>query len=223
LITTNLGDPIDGTAVYRQIDKNRQARQFMVQSRDFELRSFYREATKVRRALNVDVQENYRRAVNRFAARYRLDNRFSFAFARQFNRQTLEVARQVPENAEGYIDTAGNLALQGSSEMMATFFDAVDSYLDGAEEKTLASVSGLLEEAALALGFSEETMAVARDQLTGVVESFFDRVDDAVGMVADLVDSGTAVQSVPESEAPVPADLEIEPARVVTTGQLATV
>ncbi|MBN1212414.1 MAG: hypothetical protein JXA92_07535 [candidate division Zixibacteria bacterium] len=182
-VETNLTDETDPEkAVLKNLTRarSRQVGLFKVQSEDFALQSFYREATDIRRSLNVKVQDNHRRTVNKIAIRYRLDNRFSFALAERFNVQTRQMTGETPESLNGYFDAAGSLAEKGTPEMMATFFDAVEDYLTRTEDKLTAEVESFFQSAAAELGFTGELVETAASQLTGAIESFFNRVTGAV-------------------------------------------
>lgn len=161
--------------------KARQASEFSAASRDFAVQSFQKESSRLMRTYDVLAKDNYRRAVNQFAFRYRSDSSFSFAFLERFTVQSGRMAEQMPESAEQYVGSAGNVAEMGSSQMMATFLDAVDAYLDDAEQGLLDKALGSFDQAAKELGFAGDTVDIARDHLTGSIESFFDRVDNALG------------------------------------------
>lgn len=175
----------------------RQASKFAYQDRDFQMESFYKESTDVSRSLKVDSRENYRRAVNKFAMRFRLDSGFSMAFAQRFNVQTKQVAESTPESLNNYLDTSGNLAEKGTTEMMATFFNTVDQYLNEAHDQLISVATESFDTAAAELGFSGEMVDAARDTFVGTIDSFFQRVDNAIAglearfLPTDVPDSGT--------------------------------
>jgi len=158
----------------------RQASKFLFQSRDFALESFYSEASRIRRSLQESVRGTHRRAVNKFAARFRLDNRFSFAHLERFNVQTERITNDMPDEVANYVGSAGEIASKGSAEIMATFFDAVDSYLEDTEEAVLEKVTAFFDHAAEELGFSGAMVEQARAHLAGTIESFFGRADSAM-------------------------------------------
>ena len=186
IIETNMADKLDynGSVKYRSKDKSMFAQKFGAQSKNFNLQSFYRESSDVSRSMKVDVFDNYRRSVNKFALRYRLDSNFSFGFMNKFNVQTKQIAETDPANLNSYVTSAGNVAETSTPEMMATFFDTVDSYLNAAESDLRAKAEEFFTMATEQLGFAEETVSQVRDQLLGSIDSFFGRVDEAVGMLA---------------------------------------
>ncbi len=152
-------------------------------STDFAMDSFYKEALKVRRSLDESVQDSHRRTTNRIALRYQVDNKFSMGFAERFNIQTKQVAEQAPDATQAYVDSTGELAAKGSSDLMGTFFNAVDSYLTGAEDKLTDNVTAFFNQAAAELGFSGGLVDAAREHLTGTIGQFFDRVQTALASV----------------------------------------
>ena len=179
------GDADSGRQVSRTRSRARgvQSNFYKAVGDNFAVESFTREAHRIRRSsLNIN-QGGHQLAINRFSMRYSLDSKFSVANLNRFNVQTQQVADQMPESANQYIDSAGQVAEKGSVEMMATFFDTVDSYLGQAEERLIENAQAFLDAAAKELGFSEETMAMAKDHLVGSIENFFDRVDTAVSQL----------------------------------------
>lgn len=176
----------------------RRAGAFAVQSRDFNMQSFYREALKVRSGLTEAVHGNHRAAVNRFALRYRFDSNFSFSFAQRFNVQTQRVADEQSDALAGYLDNAGAVAEKGTSQMMASFFDAVESYLNQAETKMSASTSEFLAAAGAELGFDGAMLEAAKDHLADSIEGFFGRVQSALDGLQEFY-GVTPAETVPEA------------------------
>ncbi len=160
--------------------RSRQLRLFEAHDREFAVRSFLREAVQIRQSNKFTTTGGHARAVNRFALRFRMDSSFSFAHLNRFNVQTNRMADELPDSLESYLNSAGNLAQAGTNEIMATFFDAVDAYLNQAEGQLLEKVGAFLEQAAQELGFSGSLVDVAKNHLTNSIESFFNRVDTAV-------------------------------------------
>lgn len=205
-VETNMTDE---TGDYRNrsysASKSRSSGALAAQTKNFALQSFYNEASKVRRSLTESVRGDHRRSVNKFAVRYRLDNQFSMAFANRFNVQTQQVAEQAPDAVGSYVNSAGNIAAGGSTELMSTFFDAVDGYLSETEQGLLDKVTAFFDQAAAELGFSGDVVDMARDQLTGTITSFFDRVETALdGIEANFVSQPQIPETpeVPVVEAP---------------------
>jgi len=170
----------------------RQASAFAANSRDFAMQGFQRESTQLMRSYDQIDRAGYRRAVNRFAVRYRMDSQFSFGFLQRFTAQTGQVAEQMPDAVNRYVDTAGKVAEMGSSDMMAAFFDGVDGYLNNAEQALLDKAISSFEAAAKELGFSGAMVDTVKARLTDSIEGFFDRVDSAM---ADM-----RTQFAPESQ-----------------------
>ncbi len=167
----------------RSLTKAHQVQRIAAQSRNFAVRAFHHEAAHVMKSLKVSEQDGYRRTVSKFAYRFMMDSRLSFAFLERFNVQTQDVAEQMPDSLGDYVASAGNAAEKATPEIIGAFFDAVDAYLDGAEEQIIEKVNQFFDMVAEELGLSGELVEAARDHLLETVASFFSRVDSAL---ADL-------------------------------------
>lgn len=194
---TNEADPYKKRSF--SMAKARTTGALAAQTKNFALQSFYSEASKVRRSMKESVHGDHRRAVNKIALRYRLDNQFSMAFADRFNVQTQQVADKAPDSVGDYVNSAGNIAAGGSTDLMSTFFNAVDGYLADSEQGLLDKVTAFFNQAAEELGFSGDMVDMARDQLTGTIQTFFDRVGTAL--------DGIETQFVPQAQVPETPDV----------------
>ncbi len=189
----------------RNMSQMNQANAFMANSRDFKVQSFYKEASNIRNSFDVMNHNGHSRTINKLAMRYNMDSSFSFANLDRFNVQTQQVADQSPEALGAYFNNTGNLAETGSNDLMATFFNAVDGYLDQAEDNLLEKTVAFFEQAAEELGFSEPMIAMAKDHLISTIEGFFDRVDSAINklesrFVPDQIVSEPEVVDIPAEE-----------------------
>ncbi|MDF1545750.1 MAG: hypothetical protein P1R58_11680 [bacterium] len=197
-----------------QFDKFRggakRAGAFSANSRDFALNSFFNEASSISRFSNVINNQGHRLAINKFAMRFSMDSQFQFANLRTFNLQTRQMADQNPDAVNSYINSAGDLAASGSNEMMATFFDAVDQYLNGAEQKLVTNAAEAFDRAAAELGFSGDLVDTARDKFVATIESFFERVDLAISDIRTRFVSEDSRPTLPEVETEIP-DLATDP------------
>ncbi len=196
-VQTNMAET-EGSGRRHQLEaaSARKAGKFLYQSRDFALKSFYREAARIRRSMHESAHGSHRRAVNRFAARFRIDSRFSFSQLERFSAQTEQITNDRPGATAEYVSSAGEVAAKGTTEMMATFFDAVDGYLDQSEQAILDRVAAFFDQAAEELGFSGTLVEQARTHLTGTIESFFDRVDSALAEIE--------TRFIPQAQVPAP-------------------
>ncbi|MCD6249098.1 MAG: hypothetical protein J7J98_02040 [candidate division Zixibacteria bacterium] len=204
-VRTNIAELDDPTRRHQLTEaKSRRAGQFAAQSRDFAVKSFFKEASRVHRSLNENASGKHRQTVSRFAARFRLDNQFSFAHLQRFNIQTERVADESPDNLPSYIGSAGQVAETGSGTMMTAFFDAVDAYLDDSEQAILDKVTAFFDAAAEDLGFSGAMVDQAREHLTGTIAGFFDRIETAM--------AGMESRFAPEISTPIPEVIPEPPA-----------
>ncbi|UCE23825.1 MAG: hypothetical protein JSU74_11080 [Candidatus Zixiibacteriota bacterium] len=194
----------DGHLRETNLLKARSASNFTYHTRDFALESFSRETLRIQRSMDVKTGESYQRAVNKFALRYRMDDSFSFAMLNRFNVQTERMAQTDQANLEPYTESAGDVAECGTTEMMAVFFDAVDAYLDQAEQQLLSRADEFFTLVARELGFSEEALAFSRDQAISTIESFFTRVDEAVSGLESHFIGESSPELLPGSKPAVP-------------------
>jgi hypothetical protein len=156
---------------------------FEMVSRDFRARGFARDSLRVQNMLQENQQDVFRHTVSRFSLRYRMDTSFNFSFLQRLNIQTEQVAQQQPQVVGSYLQSAGNVAEKGTAGMMAGFFDAVDAYLNNAEEQLVDKVNAFFDMAVEEMGFSEQMVNIARGQMLGSIESFFGRVDSAMNLM----------------------------------------
>lgn len=211
VVETNMAEQVDGRSVskMKMKGKSRFAGAFGAQAKNFNLQSFYNESTKMSKSMKTESFDGYRRTVNKFALRYRMDSKFNFSYLNKFNVQTKQIAETDPNNLENYVASAGNVAQSGTTDMMATFFDTVDSYLNAAESDMLAKAEDFFTMAVEELGFSEEVVSLVKDQLVNSIESFFGRVDEAVGMIASkFVPQIPEVEDVPIVQPEIPTNKE---------------
>ncbi|MEW6411196.1 MAG: hypothetical protein AB1483_01845 [Candidatus Zixiibacteriota bacterium] len=185
------------------------AASFAAQSRNFELDTFSDEASKIKHSMNSNSSRNFSNTVKKFSLRYRMDTQFSFAFLNKFNVQTSKMAETDPQNLDPYVTSAGNVAEKGTPEMMATFFDAVDAYLNQAEEQLLAKANEFFDFAVSELELSGELVDLAREHLTGSIASFFSRVDEAVGAIKSKFVPTSAAEPVTKIEVGPAQELEL--------------
>ncbi len=200
----------------------RQAGAFQYTDRHLALRAFYRQSLDIRRSLKTEVRNGYTRAVNKFAVRFHMDSNFSLGFAQRFNAQTQAVAAQKPDATNAYVNNAGNLAESGSSEMMGVFFDAVESYLNNAEQNLLQSAGQAFDMAASELGFSGDLVTQAKSGITDSIESFFGKVETAVAAIRSRFVTAPPVEptSIVSPSVSLPADY-LAPASSQLSNQLA--
>ncbi len=205
-IETNLPAPegalqTKGHIAHRSRMRSRQAMQIGIQGRDFAAQGFHRQSTSMMQSMKETYHNDYRRTVNKFAYRFRMDTSFNFSFLERFNAQTQDVTDQAPESLGNYVTSAGNVAEMGTPGMMAAFFDAVDGYLDRAEEQLVDKVNQFFDMAAEELGMSEAMIDTGREHLLGAIDSFFSQVDEALaGMESQFVTSELVQPTLPVGE-----------------------
>lgn len=223
--TQMTGDDItqgQSRAVSRQRARFNRMGLMQYQDRSFGLQSFFKEAMSVRSKMKTYQVDGFSKTVNKFALRYRLDSSFSMAHLSRFTGQASQMADQKSADLGNYLNAAGAVAETGTNDMMATFFNAVDDYLAGAEQAMLEKAGMFFDQAASELGFEGEMTQFARDQIIGSVQSFFDRVESAVSSLA----ARYTVTAPPDQPAVEPATIEpkmVDPAVADETTELAAV
>lgn len=165
---------------------NAQASKFAANAQDFAVSSFQKEAGMVSKKSMTINNRTHSLAINKFTARFKMDSGFGFANLNRFNVQSNRMAEEAPDSLNNYFETAGNVAESGTTEMMATFFDGVDAYLNSAETTLIAKAEEFFDMAAEQLGFSEGLVDMAKDQMVGTIENFFNNVDDAINSLREL-------------------------------------
>ena len=185
IMETNMADKLDPATIkqYKSRQKEMTMSRFGAQSKNFQLNSFYRESSRISKSMKFEDFGNYRRSVNKFALRYRLDSSFGFANLEKFNVQTQQISEAQPDKLTDYVKSAGAVAETSTPEMMQTFFNTVDEYLSAAETDLRAKAEEFFTMVVEQLGFAEETVYAVKDQLLGSIDSFFGRVNEAVDML----------------------------------------
>jgi hypothetical protein len=165
--------------------------------RALSVRGFYRQASRVRESLHETVHEGHRRATRRLAWRFQADTRFQTSLLERFNVQTKQLADTTPGAVGDYVDSTDRLAAGGSTDLLASFFNAVEAYLAQSEERITGQVTQFFNRAAAELGFDGALVESARTDLLNSIESFFGRVESALNIT-----SGTLIgPEAPEPEA----------------------
>lgn len=179
--------------------KSQQAGSFAANSKNFKLRTFYSESSRIARSLKLEHVSGYQRAVNKFALRYRLDNKFSFEYLNRFNSQTEELNNVDGSSVGSYIDAASANAEYATNDMMATFFGAVDDYLASAESDLLTKAEEYFSMAAEELGFSTDMIDMVKSQITDSIESFFNKVESSVSLLESKYVTQPEIATQPET------------------------
>lgn len=179
----------------------RAAARYGVESKDFELRGFFREALKIRERMSVEQQGTHQRVVRQFALRYRFDAKFSLEHLQRFNSNTEAVNEAAPDETGGFLAASGALAQSGSNDMVSAFFDAVESYLNHAHDQLTESVGYFVDAASSELGgLSEGMVSDLEGLLTGRIDAFFGRVEGSLAQLESRYLPQVTEQPPPESE-----------------------
>jgi hypothetical protein len=176
----------------------------LMRSRGFEAAAFYRESLNTSQKLRQTYSQGFLRVARKLSMRYTQDFQLNLRALNLYNNQAQ--ALDQTGNIGAYL---GNVEIMADSpdtpgDLIGQFFEAVQSYLDGAEDKLIEKIDAFFENLAAEMGVDTSFLDGARESLISSVDSFFDRVDQAVGSI-----EGRYIES-PEEPEPIepPGDME---------------
>jgi hypothetical protein len=178
----------------------------MIKSRGFEAASFYRESMKTSFKINETYRDGFLNVARKLSVRYSQDFHLNLKTVNQFNSQSEALSKTGDlqaylGNTEALVDSA-----QSSGELIGQFFDTVDKYLNGAEDKLIAKVEDFMKNLASEMGIESDFLDSAKDTLVGTIKDFFDKVDTAISSVKANYITQPAQPAVTDIQAPVPEE-----------------
>jgi hypothetical protein len=193
----------------------------LVKSRGYEASSFYRESMKTNFRIQQNVRGDFMQVARKLSMRYTQDFRMDMKTMSQFNGQaeSLDQTGQLQSylgSAEALVDSP-----QASGELIGKFFDTVDTYLNGAEDKLIEKINSFFDNLASEMGIDSKMLSAAKETLVSNISSFFDKVDQAISSVKV---NYVAPQTAPTPTIPTPeptATTSDEPDLVGTSEALA--
>jgi hypothetical protein len=176
----------DGQSVsnsYSQLNVSKsetRALKAMVKSREYEAKLFYRESLKSRYSEKQVVADGFIRTSRKLAMRYTQDFSFNFKSLQMFNSQAAALTQT--GEADQYINTTENMVdnPQVTGDVIGQFFDSVQGYIGNMESALLDKVNEFFDNLAGQMGISSDQLEFTRDTIINGIESFFDKVDQAV-------------------------------------------
>ncbi|NLI16407.1 MAG: hypothetical protein GX409_09000 [candidate division Zixibacteria bacterium] len=155
----------------------------MIKSRGFEAASFYRESLRTNFRIHQNYRDGFLNVARKLSMRYTQDFGMNLRAISQFNSQaeSLDQAGQLQSylgSTEALVDSR-----QTSGELINKFFDTVDSYLNGAEDKLIKKINGFFDNLASEMGIDSELLNAAKETMVSSISSFFDQVDQAINSV----------------------------------------
>jgi hypothetical protein len=192
----------------------------LVKSRGFEASSFYRESLKTNFRIQQNVRGDFMQVARKLSMRYTQDFGMNMKTMSQFNGQaeSLDQTGQLQSylgSTEALIDSP-----QTSGELIGKFFDTVDSYLNGAEDKLIEKINGFFDNLAAEMGINSEMLSAAKETLVSNISSFFDKVDQAINSVqANYIAPQTETQPTPITPTPEPTTTTPDEPELVGTSE----
>ncbi len=198
------GEPLP-TAHSKQWSRFNRLEATLMRSRGFEAAAFYRESLNTSQKLRQTYSQGFLRVARKLSMRYTQDFQLNMRALNFYNTQA-ESLNQTG-NLEGYINNTEALvdSPQASGGLIGQFFETVQSYLDGAEDKLIEKIDAFFQNLADQMGVDTGFLESARESLISSVGAFFEKVDQAVSSIESRY---LASPEEPEQVEP-PADAEI--------------
>jgi len=165
---------------FKQKSRSEQFEASLLKSRGFEADMFYRESLKTSNKIKYSYNDGFMKISRKMHMRYKQDFGLSLQSLNFYNSQA--EALDQTNNLQGYLDSAEALvdSPNTSGELLNGFFQTVESYLNGAEDKLIEKIDMFFENLAAEMGVDVKSLSGAKEALLANVGGFFDRVENAV-------------------------------------------
>lgn len=155
----------------------------LAKSRGFEAASFYRESLRTNFRIHQNYRDGFLNVARKLSMRYTQDFGMNLRTMSQFNSQaeSLDQTGQLQSylgSAEALVDSP-----QTSGELINKFFETVESYLDGAEDKLIEKINAFFDNLASEMGIDSEILNAAKETMVSSISNFFDQVEQAINLV----------------------------------------
>ena len=176
------GGPLP-TAHSKQWSRFNQLEATLMRSRGFEAATIYKESLNISQKLRQTYSQGFLRVARKLSMRYTQDFQLNLRALNLYNdhAQSLDQIGDIG----AYLGNVETLADSPDTpgDLIGQFFETVQSYLDGAEDKLIEKIDTFFENLAAEMGVDTSFLDGARESLISSVDSFFDRVDQAVGSI----------------------------------------
>ncbi|UCE66567.1 MAG: hypothetical protein JSU85_00710 [Candidatus Zixiibacteriota bacterium] len=175
----------------------------MMRTRGFEADMFYRDSLKTSYKIRESYRNGFLKVSRKLHVRYTQDFGLNLRALNLFNGQA-EALNQAG-NLDSYLGNTETLvdSPTASGALLESFFDTVQRYLDGAEDKFLEKINFFFENLASEMGVETSSLQGAQEILTASIGEFFDRVDGSIEL--------TRNRYLPPSEEPPAPELPENP------------
>jgi len=152
----------------------------MMRSRGFEADMFYRDSLKTSYKIRESYRNGFLKVSRKLHIRYQQDFGLNFRALNMFNGQA--DALNQAGNLDSYLANTETLvdSPTTSGALLENFFDTVQAYLEGAEDKLLEKINLFFEHLASEMGVENSFLEGAQEILAANVGSFFDRVGGTI-------------------------------------------
>ena len=152
----------------------------MMRTRGFEADMFYRDSLKTSYKVRESYRNGFMKVSRKLHVRYTQDFGLNLRALNMFNGQS-EALNQAG-NLDSYLGNTESLvdSPAASGALLESFFDTVQGYLDGAEDKLLEKINFFFENLASEMGVETSFLEGAQEILVANVGEFFDRVDGTI-------------------------------------------
>ncbi len=198
------GEPLP-TAHSKQWSRFNRLEATLMRSRGFEAAAFYRESLNTSQKLRQTYSNGFLRVARKLSMRYTQDFQLNLRALNLYNNQAQSLDQTGDIGA--YLGNVETLADSPDTpgDLIGQFFETVQSYLDGAEDKLIEKIDTFFENLAAGMGVDTSFLDGARESLISSIDSFFDRVDQAVGSIESRY-----IES-PEEPEPIESPGDMEP------------
>lgn len=176
------GGPLP-TAHSKQWSRFNRLEATLMRSRGFEAAAFYRESLNTSQKLRQTYSHGFLRVARKLSMRYTQDFQLNLRALNLYNNQ----AQSLDQTGDIGV-YLGNVEIMADSpdasgDLIGRFFDTVQSYLDGAEDKLIEKIDAFFENLADQMGVDTGFLESARESLVSSVGAFFEKVDQAISSV----------------------------------------
>ena len=178
--------------------KSREFSAAMLRTRGFEADMFYRDSLKTSYKIRESYRNGFLKVSRKLHVRYTQDFGLNLRSLNLFNGQA--EALDQAGNLDSYLGNTETLvdSPDTSGALLEGFFDTVQAYLDGAEEKLLEKINSFFENLASEIGVETSSLQGAQEIMTASIGEFFDRVDGSIELTRNRYLPASEEPPVPE-------------------------
>jgi hypothetical protein len=176
------GTPLP-TAHSKRWSRFNQLEAILMRNRGFEAAAFYQESLNTSQKLRQTYSQGFLRVARKLSMRYTQDFQLNLRALNLYNDQAQSLDQTGDIGA--YLGNVETLADSPDTygDLIGQFFETVQSYLDGAEDKLIEKIDTFFQNLAAEMGVDTGFLGSARESLVSSVGAFFEKVDQAISSV----------------------------------------